>query len=132
MLRSRSFAFVRDNLLGKLWRRERFDREELLFTCYGLLAGLFSVLLFFYAIQLLEMLLSDLIDAVARGGSWLLALLALLLLIRLGIPLLLRAARALTHTARFATHTLQTLNADRPPNLGRSPVIGDHPPLAKQ
>jgi Zn-dependent protease len=132
MLRSRSFAFVRDHLLGKLRRRERFDREELLFTCYGLLAGLFSVLLFFYAIRLLEMLLADLIDAVARGGSWLLALLALLLLIRLGIPLLLRAARALTHTARFATHTLQTLNDDRPPSLGRSSSIGDHHPSAKQ
>jgi putative peptide zinc metalloprotease protein len=113
MLRSRSFAFVRDNLLGKLWRSERFNREELLFTGYGLLAGLFSVLLFFFAIRLLEMLLADLIDAVARGGSWLLALLGLLLLIRLGIPLLLRAARALTQTARFATHTLKMLDDGR-------------------
>jgi putative peptide zinc metalloprotease protein len=113
MLRSRSFAFVRDNLFGKLWRRERFNREELLFTGYGLLAGLFSVLLFFFAIRLLEMLLADLIDAVARGGSWLLALLAMLLLIRLGVPLLLRATRALTQTARFATHTLKMLDDGR-------------------
>jgi putative peptide zinc metalloprotease protein len=132
MLRPRSFAFVRDNLLGKLCRRERFDREELLFTCYGLLAGLFSVLMFFYAIRLLEMALAGLIDALARGGSWLLAPLALLLLIRLGVPLLLRATKALTHTARFATHTLQMLDDDRPPNLGRSPSIGDHHPLSKQ
>ena len=113
MLRSRSFAFVRDNLLGKLWRRERFSRGELLFTGYGLLAGLFSVLLFFFAIRLLKMLLADLIDAVARGGSWLLALLAMLLLIRLGIPLLLRATRALTQAARFATNTLKMLDDGR-------------------
>jgi putative peptide zinc metalloprotease protein len=131
MLRPRSFAFLRDNLLGKLWRRERFDREELLFTWYGLLAGLFSVLMFFYAIRLLEMQLAGLIDT-ARGGSWLLAPLALLLLIRLGIPLLLRATRALTHTARFVTHTLQILDDDRPPNLGRSQSVADHHPLAKE
>jgi hypothetical protein len=96
------------------------------------LAGIFSVLMFFYAIRLLEMQLAGLIDALARGGSWLLAPLALLLLIRLGIPLLLRATRALTHTARFATHTLQMLDDDRPPNLGRSQSIADHHPLAKK
>jgi putative peptide zinc metalloprotease protein len=109
MLRRRSFAFVREHLVGKLRRRERFDQEELLFTCYGLLAGLFSVLMFFYAARLLEIQLAGLIDALASGGSWLLALLALLLLIRLGIPLLLRAASALTHAARLATHTLRML-----------------------
>jgi putative peptide zinc metalloprotease protein len=100
-LRPRSFAFVRERLPGKLRRRERFDREELLFTGYGLLAGLFSVLMFFYAVRLLEMQIAGLIDAVARGGSWLLALLALLLLVRLGIPLVLRAASALTHAVRL-------------------------------
>ena len=118
MLRPRSFAFLRDNLLGKLRRSERFNREELIFTSYGLLAGIFSVLMFFYAIRLLEMQLAGLMDALARGGSWLLAPLALLLLIRLGIPLLLRATRALTHTVRFATYTLQMLDNDPPPNLG--------------
>ena len=107
MLRPRSFAFVREHLLGKLRRGERFDRRELLFTGYGLLAGLFSVLMFFYAVRLLEVSLTGLIDALASGGSWLLALLALLLLIRLGIPLLLRAASALTHAARLATHNLR-------------------------
>jgi putative peptide zinc metalloprotease protein len=111
MLRPRSFAFVREHLLGKLRRRESFDREELLFTCYGLLAGLFSVLMFFYAARLLGVSLAGLIDALASGGSWLLALLALLLLIRLGIPLLLRAVSTLTYAARLVTHTLR--NAGR-------------------
>jgi putative peptide zinc metalloprotease protein len=100
-LRPRSFAFVRERLPGKLRRRERFDREELLFTGYGVLAGLFSILMFFYAVRLLEMQIAGLIDAVARGGSWLLALLALLLLVRLGIPLVLRVASALTQAVRL-------------------------------
>ena len=130
MLGPRSFAFVREHLLGKLWRRERFDREELLFACYGLLAGLFAVLMFFYAVRLLEMQLAGLIDSLARGGSWLVAPLALLLLIRLGIPLLLRATRALTDTARLATHTLRMLDNDQRPNVDRSPSIVD--PLGKQ
>jgi putative peptide zinc metalloprotease protein len=130
MLRPRSFAFVREHLLGKLWRREPFDREELLFTCYGLLAGLFAVLMFFYAVRLLEMQLTGLIEALARGGSWLLAPLALLLLIRLGIPLLLRATRALTDTARLATRTLRMLDNDQRPNVDRSPSIVD--PVGKQ
>lgn len=133
MLRPRSFAFVREHLLGKLRRRERFDREELLFTCYGLLAGLFSVLMFFYAIRLLEIQLAGLIAALASGGSWLLAPLALLLLIRLGIPLLLRAASALTHAARLASHTLRMLDDDPwPPNVGRSTNPVDHHPVRKQ
>jgi hypothetical protein len=107
-VRPRSFAFLRDNLLGKLWRSERFDREELLFTSYGLLAGIFSVLMFFYAIRLLEMQLAGLMDALARGGSWLLAPLALLLLIRLGIPLLLRATRALSRHPLCHPHSANT------------------------
>jgi hypothetical protein len=47
------------------------------------------------------MQIAGLIDAVARGGSWLLALLALLLLVRLGIPLVLRVASALTQAVRL-------------------------------
>jgi putative peptide zinc metalloprotease protein len=107
MLRSRSFAFLRKHLLGKLRRRERFTREELLFTCYGLLAGIVSVLLFFYVIRLLQIQLTGLIDALGSGGSWLMALFALLLLIRFGIPLLFRAASALTRAVRLATDTLR-------------------------
>jgi hypothetical protein len=57
--------------------------------------------MFFYAVRLLEMQIAGLIDAVARGGSWLLALLALLLLVRLGIPLVLRVASALTQAVRL-------------------------------
>jgi putative peptide zinc metalloprotease protein len=107
MLRPRSFAFLRKRLLGKLRRRERFTREELLFTCYGLLAGIVSVLLFFYVIRLLQIQLTGLIDALGSGGSWLMALFALLLLIRFGIPLLFRAASALTRAVRLATDTLR-------------------------
>ena len=107
MLRPRSLAFVREHLLGKLRRRERFDRQELLFAVYGLLAGLFSVLMFVYAVRLLEISLAGLLDAVASGGSWLLALLALLLLVRLGIPLVLRAASAIAHAVSLASRTLR-------------------------
>ena len=107
MLMPRSFAFVQKDLLGKLRRRERFNREELLFTCYGLAAGVVSVLMFFYIIRLLQIQLTGLIDALGSGGSWLMALLALILLMRFGIPLFLRAASALTRAARLATHSLR-------------------------
>jgi putative peptide zinc metalloprotease protein len=112
MLMPRSFAFVRKHLLGKLRRRERFTREELLFTCYGLLAGLVSVLMFVYVIRLLQIQLADLIDALGSGGSWLLAILALLVLIRFGVPLLRRAASALTHAAVSRPRASELLDDD--------------------
>jgi len=49
--------------LADLHQPERFDREELLFAVYGLLAGVFSVLMFVYAVRLLEISLTGLIDA---------------------------------------------------------------------
>jgi putative peptide zinc metalloprotease protein len=133
LLQPRSFAFIRKRLPGKLRRRERLDREELLLTCYGLLAGLFSVLMFFYAVRLLEIQLAGLTGALASGGSWLMALLALLLLIRFGIPLLLRAVRALKHATRLATHALKMLDDyPRPANVGRSTEPVDQHPMGKQ
>jgi putative peptide zinc metalloprotease protein len=41
-LRKRSLDFVRNNLRGKLKARANFNREEKIFTVFGLLAGLWS------------------------------------------------------------------------------------------
>ena len=41
-LRKRSLDFVRNNLLGKLRARADFNREEKIFTVFGLLAGLWT------------------------------------------------------------------------------------------
>lgn len=37
-LRTRSIAFIRYKLWAKLWRREKFSREEIIFGCFGILA----------------------------------------------------------------------------------------------
>jgi hypothetical protein len=42
-LRKRSLDFVRNSLWAKLKARESFNREEKIFTIFGLLAGLWTI-----------------------------------------------------------------------------------------
>jgi CRP-like cAMP-binding protein/Zn-dependent protease len=71
-LRPRSFAFVRDTLLGKLWRRERFSREEVILTTYGLLALGYTAFFFSRALEFWNGTLQRFISDGFSGGNWLL------------------------------------------------------------
>lgn len=51
-LRERSIAFVRKELWGKLVRREKFSREERIFTIYGVLALLWAAFFIFATLRL--------------------------------------------------------------------------------
>lgn len=48
-LRKRSIAFIRHKLWEKLWRREKFSREEFVFAAFGLLAIIYTSFTLIYA-----------------------------------------------------------------------------------
>jgi putative peptide zinc metalloprotease protein len=136
LLRARAFAFVRESLLKKLWRRERFSTDELILTAYGVLAGGFSALFFFGASRYFERQLTALITTVARTGDWVPILMAIVLVTTMGIPLLLRALGLASHALERAGHGVRALTVaaehahlrSRTALLAGIPVLADLPP----
>jgi CRP-like cAMP-binding protein/Zn-dependent protease len=136
LLRARAFAFVRDSLLGKLWRRERFSSEEVILTAYGVLAGAFSLFFLFSAFRYFEWQLVDLITTVARTGNWIPVVMAIVLVSTMGIPLLLRALGLASHALERAGHGVRALTVrveyahlrSRTALLAGIPVLADLPP----
>ena len=68
-LRSRSFAFVRESLAHKLWRRERFSREESILTIYGVLAAAYTVFFLFRAVHFWNTSFAGLWSDVTRAAT---------------------------------------------------------------
>ena len=68
-LRERAMEFVRRKLPGKLLRRERFSRQEVIFAVFGLLAGAWTIY-FLWMITYLwrTRLVTTVQDLLARGG----------------------------------------------------------------
>ncbi|MFQ5946124.1 MAG: hypothetical protein ACE5NC_07720, partial [Anaerolineae bacterium] len=68
-LRERAMDFIRRKLPGKLLRRERFTRQEVIFTVFGLLAGAWTIY-FLWMITYLwrTRLVATVQDLLARGG----------------------------------------------------------------
>ena len=54
LLRRKSLHFVRKELWQKILQREKFDRDEKIFTVFGVLAGIWSICAVFIAIYLWE------------------------------------------------------------------------------
>ncbi|MGE3911609.1 MAG: cyclic nucleotide-binding domain-containing protein [Chloroflexota bacterium] len=136
LLRARAFAFVRESLLRKLWRREPFTTDEVIFTAYGVLAGGFSILFFFSAFRYFEWQLISLVTTVAQTGSWVPALMVILLVTTMGIPLILRAFGLASHALARAGQGVRALTVAvesaqlrrRTTLLAGIPVLADLPP----
>jgi len=69
-LRQRSFAFVRERLLGKLWRRERFTREETIFAMFGLLAGAYTIFFVVRITQFWNSSIGEFLTGAMQSGNW--------------------------------------------------------------
>lgn len=79
LLRKRSFAFVKDKLLAKLFKeRSKFSREERIFTVFGILAAIWTGINVFFGVflwqfhvkRMVQELLSgrDLLSLILIGG----------------------------------------------------------------
>jgi CRP-like cAMP-binding protein len=103
-LRERSFEFVREELAGKVKRRERFTREEKILGGYGILAVVFTVLAVALSILFWSGILSDATRSAWRSG-WVSRVLVSILLALILAPLLrvlIRAVRAVLRRLRVA------------------------------
>jgi putative peptide zinc metalloprotease protein len=67
-LRERSFEFLREDLLGKISRRSKFSREERIFTGYGALAVLFTVLAVGFSLVFWSRLFGEAVRGAWRAG----------------------------------------------------------------
>jgi CRP-like cAMP-binding protein/Zn-dependent protease len=111
-LRERSFEFLRDDLLGKIRRRDRFSRQERMYTGYGIFAVLFTVLAVALSALFWSKILSQAIRSAWQGG-WVSRILISILVGLVLAPLLrgvirlirtgIRRARPALRIARRAT-----------------------------
>lgn len=109
-LRPRSLAFIRHDLWHKLFKRERFTKQEIGLGLYGFLGVAFTILSFYAAYFFWQQVFGDLVRRLWRGGAVTRILLVALIvvvtgpLIRAGINLLRsvgRRLRAVWHRVRF-------------------------------
>ena len=70
-LRQRSFAFVRRDLLTKLRTRASFTREEIIYSWYGVLAGVCTGAMVLLALYIWENELELLVNEMRSGQDWL-------------------------------------------------------------
>ncbi|MFY9586925.1 MAG: cyclic nucleotide-binding domain-containing protein [Actinomycetota bacterium] len=67
-LRERSFDFIREDLIGKIRKREKFSRQERIFTGYGILAVIFTALAVLFSIGFWTRIFSDAVESAWRAG----------------------------------------------------------------
>lgn len=113
-LRPRSLAFMRDDLVRKLWHRERFTKQEAGLALYGTLGVAFTIFALYSSYRYWETIFGPLIEGLWDGGPLtrlLLVALALFVvgpLVR-GLIALLRSAgrrvRAVWRRIRFRLET---------------------------
>lgn len=96
-LRERSFDFLKEDLFGKLRRRERLSRQERIYTGYGVMAVLFTVLAVLLSVLFWSRILSDALES-AWDGGWISRIL-ILALVGLVLAPLLRGIVRLVRTA---------------------------------
>lgn len=70
-LRQKSFTFVRSSLFDKIQTRGKFTREETIYSIYGILAFVFSVLMVLVALYIWEKELKMMLHDLATGKDML-------------------------------------------------------------
>ena len=105
-LRERAFEFLREELFGKLRRRERMTRKEKLFSSYGVLAVIFSILAVVFSLFYWKHILGGAVRG-AWGAGWPSRILIAALIALVLAPIV----RALIRGVRAATRRLRSLAA---------------------
>ena len=67
-LRERSFEFLKEDLVPMVREREKFNREEKIFTAYGVLAVIFTVLAVGFSITFWSRVFGDAVRAAWKAG----------------------------------------------------------------
>ena len=88
MLRKRSMEFVRRNLFNKLINREPFSREERIFGVFGVMALIYTVAVIGLVLFMWQSRVSGVLE---YAGGWIFWMLAGLIALVLGIPVVLGA-----------------------------------------
>ena len=101
-LRERSFDFLRDDLIGKIRKRESFSRQERIFTGYGILAVIFTALAVTFSILFWTHIFEDAVKSAWRGGLVAQILISVLLLL-----IVAPIVRGLARLARRAVRPLR-------------------------
>jgi putative peptide zinc metalloprotease protein len=103
-LRERSFDFLREDLLGKIRKRERLSRQERIYTAYGVLAVIFTVLAVALSSLFWSRILRQAVIGAWRGG-WVSRILITILVGLVLAPLvrvIIRLIRAIVRRVRQA------------------------------
>src|SRR5207247_1897849 len=95
--------FVRESLARKLWRRERFTREELVLTIYGVLALAYTAFFLYKGIHFWNATFADFLTDLVGGGNWIMFGLALLFAALMLVPLILVLLRQVHQAAGLAS-----------------------------
>jgi putative peptide zinc metalloprotease protein len=93
-LRKRALVFVQHDLWPKVWRRQRFNREERIFTVFGVLSAIYTVYAIYFAALFWWNQANEAIQGaflVPNLGSWLGLTLVLLLIVPFVLAVLRRA-----------------------------------------
>ena len=93
-LRRRALAFVRYDLWPKMWRRQQFNREERIFTVFGVLAALYTVYAVFLGAIFWWVRARGVVLSALRVPN-LASLLGLILIVLIVIPFVLGVGRRL-------------------------------------
>jgi CRP-like cAMP-binding protein/Zn-dependent protease len=133
LLRARAFAFVREGLAQKLWRREPFSAEERILAAYGVIAGVYSILFFYRALSYVESQLSGLVTSIVGAGNLLLVPVLMLMVVGVGIPLLLKLVHQGAQAARLARQGARAVaaTAERAHLRGRAALLAGIPVLSE-
>jgi CRP-like cAMP-binding protein len=137
-LRAKSFAFLRRDLLPKLLKRARFNREELIFAVYGILAAVFTAATLLWMLWFWNQRLSALVLDLLAGEGLLPKVGLFALLVVLGGPLLVGLAGMLVDLAQEGSvasrrgwgRVRDWRTRERLATLGRLPFLQDAGPGA--
>jgi putative peptide zinc metalloprotease protein len=129
-LRKRALVFVRNDLWAKVWRRQHFNREERIFTIFGILSAVYTVYAIYFAALFWWNQASDAIQGAFRVpnlGSWLGLTLVLLLIVPFVLAVLRRALNLgqglLALVQRLGSSAREHWNRERMALLEQVPVL---------
>ena len=133
-LRQRSLAFLRSDLWHKLWRRERFTRQELGLGAYGVIGFAYTVFSFWIAFYFWQQLFGGILSDLWNGGAGSRLLLIVLILFFTGpaIRALLGSVRSLGRRVRAAIESVRfrgerTWRVEAARLIDGVPAFGDLP-----
>jgi hypothetical protein len=109
MLRKKSFAFLREQVVGKVAARAAFSREELILTYFGLFTAVITAFIVVVAVYLWQSRVTAMLDALLSGSDPVSTILAAPMVIMVGAPLVFGLAIQATLIAGTMIERVQRL-----------------------